>query len=154
MLSSILWAILVLGTRFKIDIEGLIWGYGLIFIIMGIAMIETLKKYSNDIISNIQNSIRKDILRPFRLLPEDVDRAVARGSPIYVEGPDRDIFYMMEDITNSGSTIESVVTGDRFPYRGDIRGDLKGLIADGFHVYLKQAYDEMISCGFEIYKYR
>ena len=52
--SSILWAILVLGTRFKIDIGGLIWGYGSIFIIMGIAMIETLKRYSDEVISNIQ----------------------------------------------------------------------------------------------------
>lgn len=151
--SSIVWLVFLIRLKIGISIECLFWEYGLIFIFMGIAMIGALKKYSNDVISSIQSSIRDDILRPFLLLPDDVDVAVDKGTPIYVEGPSRDIFYIIRDITGNGSTVESVVTGDKVSYKGDVKKDLKNLITDGFHVYLKQAYDEMISCGFEIYKY-
>ena len=138
------------------SIGSVLWDYGLAFLIVGVSMILILRMYSTVIISDVQENVRKFIIKPFILLSDDVDKVIDEGSSVYIELPDMDFFYTVSNITSSGSVVESLVTGDKFDYTGDIekiKKDLKGLISDGFSVYLKRAYDEMVSFGFEICRY-
>lgn len=149
-LLFILWGLFAICKNTGLSIQIILWDYGLVFMLVGICLIAILRKYLDDIFIDLQNVVRKEVLRPFVVSDKDVDKVVDNQKDIYIEGPDRHSFYVLEGVDNKGFTIESVITGEKIDYKGDIRKEIRSLITDGFHVYLRQAYDEMVSCGFTI----
>ena len=120
------------------------------FALLGFLIAMTLRHYRGLVVSDCVDLLRKEIMRPFEVCTEDVDEVVNKGHEILIEGPGGDTFYMMGDITDTNSVVESITTGDRFSYQGNIRNDFRSLIEDGFHLYLREAYDKVLSCGIEL----